>query len=412
MKLNQLFAYHPDDTPELRAEKFAILLVSLSCCVAGLIWAAMYTAIFGVGLIAALPLLFVAVVGSSLFVANLTGNHLLAAYAQIACIIIFPTVVQWSIGGILDSGFLLIWALCGPLIALMYFSVIQSALWLLGFIFIVTITVMMNSWFEAHGHPVSDTVRIRFFWMNLTFASIIVFTFAGTFVRATVREREKANKLLLNILPAKTARQLKTQPGTVAEKHERVSVLFADLVGFTRYASERQPEEIVSTLDAVFSRFDELAEHHGLEKIKTIGDAYMVVGGLDGARDHCIRIAHMALDMRDAISHLGHGDVSFSLRIGIHSGSVVAGVIGRSKFAYDLWGDTVNIASRLEATAPDGSIQVSDTVYEAIRDDFTWEPRGQVELRGRGMIGTYCLTGRKAEAGSRKPANGLKGGAN
>ncbi len=396
MKLNEIFAYDPDDSAELRAEKFAIFLVSLSCCLAGLVWSAMYFSVFGAGLIAALPLVFVIVVGTSLVVSHILRNHLIAAYAQIACIIYIPTLIQWSIGGIFDSGFLLIWALCGPLVALMYFSVAQSAVWMLLFVINIAVTVAFNDWFSAHGHAVSETVRVRFFWMNLTFASAIVFAFASAFVRATLRERENANRLLLNILPEKTARELKAREGIVAEKHDRISILFADIVEFTRFASDRQPEEIVSTLNAIFSHFDELAQQHGLEKIKTIGDAYMVVGGLAGDEDHCARIAEMALAMMAAIARFeSDSGIPLSLRIGIHSGSVVAGVIGRSKFAYDLWGDTVNIASRMEATARDGTIQVSETVYTAIKDRFSFERRGQVDLKGRGPMEVYCLTGRK-----------------
>ncbi len=396
MKLNELFAYDPDDSAELRAEKFAIFLVALSCCVAGCVWSAMYFVVFGSGPIALLPLLFAVAVGTALVISHNRRNHLIAAYALVAGIIIVPGVIQWSIGGIDDSGFLLVWGLCGPLVALMYFSVRQSALWLLLYLVTVAITVAVDSG-SATGETVPDSVKVLFFWMNLTFASVIVFAFASSFVRAALRERENANRLLLNILPEKTARRLKAHPGTIAERHDNVSILFADIVDFTRYAGDRQPEEIVSTLNAVFSHFDTLAETHRLEKIKTIGDAYMVVGGLSGAdNDHCARIADMALDMMAFIeSFEDTANGSLALRIGIHAGPVVAGVIGRSKFAYDLWGDTVNVASRLETTARDGVIQVSETVYKALKGRFAFDKRGSVDIRGRGPMDVYCLIGRR-----------------
>ncbi len=395
MKLTERFAYDPDDTAELRAEKFAIFLVALSCSLAGCIWSAMYFVIFGATIIALLPLLFVVVVGTSLVLSHMLRNHLIAAYALVASIIYVPSVTQWAIGSAGDSGYLLVWGLCGPLVALMYFSVRQSTLWLLLYLVNIAITVALDTG-SATDSAVPDGIKVLFFWMNLTFASVIVFVFSSSFVRAALRERENANRLLLNILPEKTARRLKAHPGTIAERHDNVSILFADIVDFTRYAGDRQPEEIVSTLNAIFSHFDTLAEDHRLEKIKTIGDAYMVVGGLSGPTDnHCVRIGEMALDMMAFIETFKDaGDGALALRIGIHAGPVVAGVIGRSKFAYDLWGDTVNVASRLETTARDGVIQVSDTVHEALKVQFVFEQRGTVDIRGRGPMDVYCLVGR------------------
>jgi len=396
MRWSEAFAHNADDSAELRAEKFAIFLVAVSCCVAGCVWSGMYFAVFGPGVVAALPLVFVAIVGTSLAVSHRLKNHLIAAYAQIACILYVPALAQWTIGGIFQSGFVLVWALCGPLIALMYFSVRESAVWMLLYIVNIAATVLFDDVFSASGHPVSDGTRVLFFWMNLTFASLVVFAFASSFVRATIRERENANRLLLNILPEKAARILKSREGIIAEKHERVSILFADIVEFTRYASEKQPEEIVSTLNTIFTQFDRLAEAHGLEKIKTIGDAYMVVGGLsDEQTDHAGQVADMALDMRRFITAFqNHGDTSFSLRIGIHTGPVVAGVIGRSKFAYDLWGDTVNVASRMESTGLDGTIQVSQATRDALEDRFVFKKRGTVEVKGRGLMDAYLLIGR------------------
>ncbi|MEX3010800.1 adenylate/guanylate cyclase domain-containing protein [Hoeflea sp. TYP-13] len=393
MKLSEAFAYDPDDPAEVRAEKFAIFLVSISCCVAGLVWSAMYYAVFGAGLTAALPALFVLIVGSSLAISHLFKNHLIAAYSQIICIIYITTFSQWSIGGVVDSGFVMIWALCGPVIALMYFSVRESAVWLALYLINIAITVAFEGYFSAHGQAVSDGTKTLFFLMNLSFASVVVFVFARFFVQSTIREREKSNALLLNILPEKTARTLKSGEGIVAEKHDEVSILFADIVEFTKYASRQKPEEIVSKLNDIFSHFDTLVEDHDLEKIKTIGDAYMVVGGLTGTKaDHAGQIADLALDMMASIDRFKReSGVSFSLRIGLHTGPVVAGVIGRSKFAYDLWGDTVNVASRMESTGVDGAIQVSEAMRRALNGRFEFEKRGSVEVKGRGLMDTYIL---------------------
>lgn len=393
MNIGESFAFHPDDTAEVRSEKFAIFLVSVSCCIAGCIWSAMYFWVFGFGLTAVMPLSFVFVVGLSLLISHLVGNHLIAAYAQIVCIIYITALIQWSIGGIFDSGFVMAWAFCGPITALMYFSIRESAVWFFLFLLNIAITVAFDDYFSAGREIVSDGTKTLFFVMNLSFSSAVVFLFAGFFVRSTLMEREEANRLLLNILPEKTARALKSREGIIAEKHENVSILFADIVEFTRYSSTKQPEEIVSKLNDIFSQFDLLVEGHGLEKIKTIGDAYMVVGGLtDNSPDHLGQIAALALAMMASIETFEReSGISFSLRIGIHTGPVVAGVIGKSKFAYDLWGDTVNVASRMESTGVDRKIQVSEPVARALGDQFEFDKRGSVDIKGRGLMDTYFL---------------------
>ncbi|HEY9709261.1 MAG TPA: adenylate/guanylate cyclase domain-containing protein [Oculatellaceae cyanobacterium] len=209
-------------------------------------------------------------------------------------------------------------------------------------------------------------------------------------------QQEQAEQLLLNILPASIAQQLKRYPITIADSFEAVSVLFADIVGFTEFSARTSPKELIKILNLIFSKFDQLAERHGLEKIKTIGDSYMVVAGLPTPRkDHAIAIAEMALDMQAEMVRVGNqtGE-AFKLRIGINSGPVVAGVIGIKKFFYDLWGDTVNVASRMEAQGVDGAIQVTAATYELLRDKYLFEERGVISVKGKGDMTTYLLTGK------------------
>jgi PAS domain S-box-containing protein len=210
-------------------------------------------------------------------------------------------------------------------------------------------------------------------------------------------QQEQTEKLLLNILPEAIAQQLKHNPGTIADSFEEVSVLFADLVGFTEYSAQRSPTEVVEMLNRIFSEFDQLVEKHDLEKIKTIGDAYMVVAGLPKARpDHAEAIAEMALDMQQAIANVSAqtGKI-FSIRIGINSGPVVAGVIGLKKFSYDLWGDTVNTASRMESQGIPNAIQVTPQIYDRLRDKYQFEKQGLIRVKGKGEMTTYLLMGRK-----------------
>lgn len=206
-------------------------------------------------------------------------------------------------------------------------------------------------------------------------------------------EQEKSDRLLLNILPAEIAQQLKQEQSPIANRFDEVTILFADLVNFTSLAAQISPIELVNLLNQIFSSFDRLAEFYGLEKIKTIGDAYMVVGGLPTPRsDHAIAVAQMALDMQKNISQFKTATgQSFQLRIGINTGSVVAGVIGLKKFSYDLWGDAVNLASRMESHGIVGKIQVSETTYLHIKDEYELENRGEIQVKGRGAVTTYFL---------------------
>ncbi|MEG4277829.1 adenylate/guanylate cyclase domain-containing protein [Microcoleus sp. MON1_C1] len=215
-------------------------------------------------------------------------------------------------------------------------------------------------------------------------------------------EQEKSEKLLLNILPKAIAERLKQNETTIAEYFPQVTVLFADIVGFTALSAVMNPIELVDLLNKIFSGFDLLCERHGLEKIKTIGDAYMAVGGLPAPReDHADAIAKIALDMQAEIARFNaNNNKYFSIRIGIHSGPVVAGVIGIKKFIYDLWGDTVNIASRMESQGLPWRIQVSETTYKLLENKYLFQERGMIEVKGKGGMKTYILLGRKSGSSS------------
>lgn len=213
-------------------------------------------------------------------------------------------------------------------------------------------------------------------------------------------EREKSERLLLNILPAKIAARLKEREQTIAESFAEASVLFADLSGFTSYSQHVDAQQLVELLDVIFSAFDDVARAAGIEKIKTIGDAYMAVAGLPVPRsDHADAMADVAIGMQAAFTEAIRGrGVPLELRIGIHSGPVVAGVIGRHKFIYDLWGDTVNIASRMESHGEGGRIHISATTRDLLGDRFQCESRGGITIKGKGVMETYFLLGRRERA--------------
>ncbi len=210
-------------------------------------------------------------------------------------------------------------------------------------------------------------------------------------------EQEKSERLLLNILPETIADRLKQGQSNIADGFAEVTILFADIVGFTEISSRTSPQELVELLNKIFSAFDHLTDRYGLEKIKTIGDSYMVAGGLPvSCTNHAESIAEMALEMQQEIIQFSdESGQPLQIRIGINTGPVVAGVIGTKKFIYDLWGDAVNTASRMESQGLPGKIQVSDSTYQLLCDKYLLESRGTIYIKGKGDMNTYCLIGRK-----------------
>lgn len=210
-------------------------------------------------------------------------------------------------------------------------------------------------------------------------------------------EKEKSEQLLLNILPVPIAERLKQGEEIIVDSFDEVTVLFGDIVGFTKLSEQMEPAELVGNLNDIFSVFDELAKGHNLEKIKTIGDNYMIVGGLPTPRpDHAEAVAEMALDMQKGIAQFNKiRGKSLHIRIGINTGPVVAGIIGTTKFSYDLWGDTVNTASRMESHGVANGIQVTAATYERLKDQYLFEKRGMIQVKGKGEMFTYLLLGKK-----------------
>jgi len=242
----------------------------------------------------------------------------------------------------------------------------------------------------------------------MTFTSFIITTIGSCGVlfavvlygvRGAEFEHARSESLLANILPATIASRLKDRAGSViADRYDAASILFADMAGFTARASDTSPDDLVLFLNRVFTDFDRIVESHGLEKVKTTGDSYMVVSGVPAPRpDHAEALARLALAIRDAATNLHdpHGR-HVPIRIGIASGPVIAGVVGTRKFFYDVWGDAVNVASRMESTGESGKIQVSPGTYERLSSEFVLESRGIIDIKGKGKMQTWFLIGPKA----------------
>lgn len=339
-------------------------------------------------------------------------------FTQLSMLLVMPFFMQWIIGGFEASSGIAIWGVMAPVGALMILGTRQSAPWFMLFFALLMFSWWMNGIFAGYAPPIPKQIRSMFFLVNIGGASTLLY-FLMRFFEAQrdivmqaldkknqqlAQEQDRSERLLLNILPKSVADRLKHGESRIADSYDSATIMFADLVDFTRISAGMSPDALVNLLGQVFSRFDELTEKHGVEKIKTIGDAYMVVSGAPEARaDHARAVANLAIDMQQALIELsassGH---MLMMRIGINSGPVIAGVIGSSKFSYDLWGDTVNMASRMEHYGLSNVIQVTESTYELIRDEFRFEKRDPITVKGKGKVQSYFLLGRigNGEAGN------------
>jgi adenylate cyclase len=395
----------PHDDEDTRAAKALLVLISVLILPVSLLWSVLYLA-FGspVGWV---PLGYFAVLLASIGVFAWTRNFRMFLRTGQVAIILAPTLSMIPLGGFLGSGGVGLWGILAPLGALVFNDTRSAARWYAAYLVVFLGSGLAG---ELLG-PVSPQVPRWFtstmLGLNVAVGGTIVFTLLSVFARqrrdalAALRdEQARAENLLLNILPRSIADRLKAETRTIADQFTSASILFADVVDFTPLAERLPAVEVVALLDDLFSHFDELAERHELEKIKTIGDCYMVAAGVPSPRpDHARALALMALDMQAAMSSVdGVGHLGLELRIGINSGPVVAGVIGRKRFLYDLWGDAVNTASRMESHGAPGRIQVTAATKELLADEFAFEPRGTVTVKGKGEIEVWYLAGRKSAA--------------
>jgi len=386
----------PTESDDVRLRKATLTLLVAMITLAGIVWGTMY-AVLGRRLSAVFPYGYSAFSMLNLLYLAAAKRYALFRFIQLLLILWLPFLLQWSLGGFVASGAVMLWAILAPLGALMFDDTPKAARWFIAYLVLTAVSVLLEQPLAASVGTLPLTVVVVFFGLNLGGVSMTMFLVVRYFVQENAKAQERSERLLLNVLPHPIAQRLKRDPTTIADAYAEVTVLFADIVDFTKFSAGIPPRRLVEILNEVFSAFDRLAERHGLEKIKTIGDAYMVVGGLPTPRaDHAEAVAEMALDMREALALLeGTIGASLRLRIGIHTGPVVAGVIGRRKFIYDLWGDTVNTASRMESHGLPGTIQMTMAASERLRDRYLFEERGTVEVKGKGPMPTFLLVGRK-----------------
>jgi adenylate cyclase len=389
----------PDDPEELaRAKRFLVLTCGLILLLS-VFWVLLY-AVYDEFLAASIPGAYILLSAVSITVFARTRRFRWFRDSQLALMLLLPAALQLVLGGFANASAVVLWSLVAPLGALVFTSSRGASAWFLAYLGIVILSGVVQAGFPATNNLPPRLVLI-FSVMNVGAVSLVVYLLLGQFVRQLHLERLKSESLLLNVLPARVAARLRQNPGQViAERLDQASVLFADVVGFTPISARLQPEEVVRALDAIFTAFDALADEHGVEKIKTIGDSYMAAAGVPTPRaDHAQAIAELALDIQAYCrSHPSVAGSPLQFRVGINSGPLVAGVIGRRKFIYDLWGDTVNTASRMEAHGEPGAIQLTESAYVLLRDDYVCQPHGLVEVKGKGPMQTWYLTGRRPSA--------------
>jgi guanylate cyclase len=381
----------PDDDDDIWLQKSLLTVCAIPFALAGAIWAVTYI-LLGELLAGIIPLSYAVISLFSIIYFGLTHRYHFFRFSQLTLILLLPFFLMMALGGFVNGSAVILWALICPLGALLFGDPSYAKRWMLVFVSLVVLSGFLQPYVGSTNN-LSPTTIIFFFVVNLIAVGSIIFLMVFYFVGRKNLFQEKSETLLLNILPKEIVSILKNEPHTIADHFEGASILFADLVNFTPLSATMTPIELVELLNAVFSHFDLLVEKHGLEKIKTIGDCYMVASGVPRPRsDHAQALTAVALEMRDYVNHHEFCGRKLSFRIGLNSGPVVAGVIGRKKFSYDLWGDAVNTASRMESHGKEGNIQITRATYELVKNDFVCEPHGTLNVKGKGEMEVWFVT--------------------
>ena len=402
------------DSEDEKLNKSLLMLATGLLCLAIMIWTGLYSYI-GPQFSSTWPMAVQILVVGNVLLYIKTQDFNTFRTTQLGLMLFLPFVAQWMVGNFIGSSGVVLWGLLSPIGALLCIGVSQSLGWFIAWVVLTALTGLADFYLaDAMALP-KFTVPIRtsiaFFALNFIAVSAIIYLLLRHSIIAKNKtqeslaaahemlqdEQDRSEKLLLNILPGSIAERLKNSDQTIADGFADVSVMFADIVNFTQVAADMAPAQVFSMLNRIFSAFDELAEEHQLEKIKTIGDAYMIAGGLGSGEDeYSAKIADMALAMRDLLKrdfaiNASHLDI----RIGIGTGPVIAGVVGKKKFIYDLWGDTVNIASRITSEGVPGMIQCDTTTFYRLRGSFEFHEPQVIYLKGKGNMTVYRLIGRK-----------------
>ncbi len=365
---------------------------------AGIVWGSVYM-VFGELLAGSIPLAYSAASALTLGLFAVGRDYGLFRFSQLLLILLLPFLLMLALGGFVGGSAVILWGMLSPLGALLLAGRRQALVWALAFLGLAGVSGAVEPFIDR-SNSLPPNVAIAFFAMNVGTVALIAFGVLYYSLRLLAQERARSERLLLNVLPAEITLILKHEDRTIADEFDSVSVLFADMVGSTALASRCSPTELVDLLNDVFSHFDTLVSKHGLEKIQTIGDSFLVAFGVPKPRaDHAQAITRLALDIVAYLSEPRQKERGLQFRIGINSGLTVAGVIGRTKFHYDIWGDAVNTASRMESHGEPGKIQITQATYDLIKDEFECESRGAIDVKGKGKMNTWFVQGVRSQPG-------------
>jgi adenylate cyclase len=396
-----LIGADPGDDQETRSSKALLVLISVLILPISLLWGGLYLALGAPSGLLAFVYFAISVGAIAVFIR--TRDFGLLLRIELLDILLAPNLSMIPLGGFITSTGVGVWGILAPMGALVFGGVRAGIRWYIAFLAVFLGSGVAG---EVLGNisPLPAWFTTTMLALNIAVGGTMVFTLLALFAKqrqdalsALQIAQDRAENLLLNVLPRSIADRLKVDSHTIADQFSSASILFADVVDFTPKSEHLAPAEVVGLLDHLFSHFDTLADRYGLEKIKTIGDAYMVAAGVPLPRpDHARALVLMGLDMVEAMrSSDDVGHLGLELRIGINSGPVVAGVIGRKRFLYDLWGDAVNTASRMESQGTPGRIQITRATLELLGDEFECEPRGTIAVKGKGEMEVWHVLGRR-----------------
>jgi len=386
------------DPPQVALQKQLLVTITLLILPVAFIWGMVYMA-FGEPRAGLIPWGYGLVSLVGLATARWTGRFGLFRTIQLGMWLVLPFLLQIELGGFVPGSGVSVWAFCAPISALLVASRRTASTLMVMFALLVVAAVLVQP-LAATSNALPAWLVTALFGLNLVGTAVVTYRAMVFFIVQKDQayallgsERARSERLLLNVLPAPIADRLKQQEPVIADRFDAVSVLFADIVGFTPLSAGMSADDLVAMLDGLFARLDEMTQRRGLEKIRTIGDAYMVAAGVPTPRaDHAPVLVDLGLDML-RIARNGSGGHPLELRVGISSGPAVAGVIGRTKFQYDIWGDTVNTASRMESHGQPGRIHVSESTRLLIEDTYICEARGIIDVKGKGPMPTYLVVG-------------------
>src|ERR1700744_1246287 len=380
-----------NDTNEIALQKRLAVALCAGTLPLTVLWSVIYL-LMDAPLAAAAPAFYSLFTLANTALFAWTRNLDLYRFTQLFLILILPWLVTIALGGFRPSSVVIIWAALCPLGSLLLEEPKRPLFWIVGFVALLVVTALLQPHLTPTHLP--DAFVTWFFVLNLGSVIAIVFGLLHYFVRRRDFFQESSEMLLLNILPKEISEALKIEPRAIAAHYDAASILFADVVGFTPMAAAMPPLTLVDLLNDVFECFDDLVDKYQLEKIKTIGDCYMAAAGVPRQRvDHAEALVNFALNMLAEIGKRTFGGRRLAFRVGINSGPVVAGVIGRRKFIYDLWGETVNMASRMESHGASGVIQITRNTFDLVSDHFDCQPHGPIEVKGVGRVETWYVTG-------------------